>query len=73
MRGPGFDSRTGQPFSSRDLFELVPWGLYHSLYIKLANNSESWLYYGSLVLGRERHHCSLNTITCEARPFSIRF
>ena len=29
--------------------------------------------YGSLVLGRERQHCSLNTITCEARPFSIRF
>ena len=41
--------------------------------IKLATNSESWLYYGSLVLGRNRQYSSLNTITCEPRPFSIRF
>ena len=41
--------------------------------MKVATNSASWLYYGSLVLGRERQHCSLNTITCEPRPFSIRF
>ena len=30
----------------------------------MATNSASWLYYGSLVLGRESQHCSLNTITC---------
>ena len=70
VRGPGFDSRD---FSSPDLIELVPCSLYHSLYIKLAINSGSWLYYGSLVLGRKRQYSSLNTITCEPRPFSVRF
>ena len=31
-----------------------------TIYIKLATNSASW-YYISLVLGRERHHCSRKT------------
>ena len=27
VKGPGFDSFYCHPFSSQDLFELVPWGL----------------------------------------------
>ena len=43
--------------------------------IKPVTNSASWLYYISLVLGRERPHCSLKTITLpvvyEQWPFYI--
>ena len=61
-----------------DFFRCVTYlswypALYSIHYMKQATNSESWLYYVSLVLGRERHHCSLNNITCEPRLFSIRF
>ena len=50
-----------------------PGGFSIYYYIKLATNSASWLYYVSLVLGRERQYRNLNTINCEPRPFSIRF
>ena len=37
--------------------------------MKVTTNSASWLYYISLVLGKNRQECSLKTIPCEARPF----
>ena len=60
-------------FYGDDLFELVPWSLQHSPYMTLATISASWFNLSLLVLGRERQYSSLNTITCEPRPFSIRF
>ena len=44
-----------------------------TIYMKMAPNSASWLYYILLVLGRKRQDCSLETITSEARPFLKRY
>ena len=77
-RNPSHARRHRRPLShgvNRHLTYLswYPWCFSIHYNIKLATNSASWLYYVSLVLGRERQYRSLNTITCEPRPFSIKF
>ena len=56
---------------------LTPWaGILRSIaftIMKVATNSDRWLYYISLVFGRKRQDCSLKNITCEARPFIKRY